>query len=138
MKKTKIVVTLGPVTSSKEAIKSLIERGVNVFRLNFSHGSYETHQQLIDNIRMAEKELNENVAILQDISGPKIRIGEVDGVLKLKAGDRVKLVKQNSDRYSFTLTYPEIIDMVNIDEEVYFADGTIRSRIIEKINKKQF
>jgi pyruvate kinase len=132
MKKTKIVVTLGPVTSSKEAIKSLIERGVNVFRLNFSHGSYETHQQLIDNIRMAEKELNENVAILQDISGPKIRIGEVDGVLKLKAGDRVKLVKQNSDRYSFTLTYPEIIDMVNIDEEVYFADGTIRSRIIEK------
>jgi len=132
MKKTKIVVTLGPVTSSKEAIKELIKRGVNVFRLNFSHGTYETHQQLIDNIRMAEKELNANVAILQDISGPKIRIGEIDGILKLKAGDKVKLVKQNPDKYSFTLTYPEIIDMIKIGEEVYFADGTIRSKVISK------
>ncbi len=86
MRKTKIVITVGPATSSLEMIKRLILKGVNVFRLNFSHGDYDTHLTSIKNIRSASKELKREVAILQDISGPKVRIGEIDGVLKLKGG----------------------------------------------------
>lgn len=133
MRKTKIVITVGPATSSLDMIKSLIKKGVNVFRLNFSHGDYNTHKESIRTIREASKELKKEVAILQDISGPKVRIGIVKGSLKLKAGDTLKLTKrEEEDRYSLALSYPKIIDMVNIGEEVFFADGTIQTVVINK------
>jgi len=133
MRKTKIVITLGPATSSLEMIKRLILKGVNVFRLNFSHGDYNTHLTSIKNIREASKELKREVAILQDISGPKVRIGEIDGVLKLKKGDFLELTKEESvERYSLSLSYPDIIDMVNIGESVFFADGTIQTVVVDK------
>ena len=134
MRKTKIVITLGPSTSSSEMIKTLITKGVNVFRLNFSHGDYETHGNNIKRIRYVSKELNKEVAILQDISGPKVRIGEIDGVLHLKKGDTLKLAKEDnsSDRYTLSLSYPMIIDMVNIGEEVFFADGTLQTVVVDK------
>lgn len=134
MRKTKIVITLGPSTSDLEMIKTLIQRGVNVFRLNFSHGDYEIHANNISMIRQASKELDREVAILQDISGPKVRIGKVDGVLKLRKGEVVTLSKLSNekDERVLDLSYPLIIDMVNIGEEVYFADGTIRTVVIDK------
>ncbi len=134
MRKTKIVITVGPATSSLEMIKKLIQKGVNVFRLNFSHGDYETHETTIQTIREASKVLKKEVAILQDISGPKVRIGKIDGVLKLKKSEYLKLTKEEneSDERSLALSYPTIIDMVNVGEEVFFADGTIRTKVIEK------
>lgn len=134
MRKTKIVITLGPSTSNLEMIKTLIERGVNVFRLNFSHGDYETHTENIRMIRQASKELEREVAILQDISGPKVRIGKIDGVLELTKGDMITLSKTpaENDEKILDLSYPLIIDMVNIGEEVFFADGTIRTVVIDK------
>lgn len=133
MRKTKIVITIGPATSSLEMIKDLIKKGVNVFRLNFSHGDHETHQKSIEIIRKASKELKKEVAILQDISGPKVRIGKIDGVLKLNAGDTLKLTKkEEKDRHSLDISYPNIIDMVNIGEEVFFADGTLQTLVIDK------
>jgi len=93
MRRTKIIITLGPATSELEMIKTLILKGVNVFRLNFSHGDHKIHAQNIKKIRQASRELNREVAILQDISGPKVRIGKVDGVLKLKKGDTIVLAK---------------------------------------------
>lgn len=134
MRKTKIVITLGPSTSSLEMIKTLITKGVNVFRLNFSHGDYETHAENIKRIRTISKALNKEVAILQDISGPKVRIGEIEGVLKLQKGDTLKLAKKEdeSDVYTLSLSYPLIIDMVNIGEEVYFSDGTIQTVVVDK------
>jgi len=136
MRKTKIVVTLGPVTTNQESIETLLKHGVNVFRLNFSHGSHETHKKSIELIRNASKKLNKEVAILQDISGPKVRIGKIDGVLKLQAGEKLKLCKNEnpSDPYCLTLSYKEIIDMVNIGEEVYFADGTLKTVVIDRDN----
>ena len=134
MRKTKIVITVGPATSSLEMIKKLIKKGVNVFRLNFSHGDHETHANTIKTIRQASKELNKEVAILQDISGPKVRIGKIEGTLQLKKGEHLKLTKiedENSER-SLALSYPVIIDMVNVQEEVFFADGTIRTVVVEK------
>ncbi len=134
MRKTKIVITVGPATSSLEMIKKLIKKGVNVFRLNFSHGDYETHTKTINSIRQASKELKKEVAILQDISGPKVRIGDIDGVLKLNVGDKLKLTKEDNsdDIYSLALSYPKIIDMVEIEDEVFFADGTIKTVVIDK------
>ena len=133
MRKTKIVITLGPATSSLEMIKKLIRQGVNVFRLNFSHGNHATHKESIKKIREASKLLNKEVGILQDISGPKVRIGEVDGVLKLKKGETLRLTKkEETNSRSLVLSYPLIIDMVNVGEEVFFADGTIQTEVIAK------
>ncbi len=133
MRKTKIVVTLGPVTANEKMIEKLINRGVNVFRLNFSHGDHEVHKASIKLIRNVSAKLKKEVAILQDISGPKVRIGEIDGVLKLKKGDRLTLAKEPSDDIkTLHLTYTDIIDMVKIGEEVFFADGTLQSVVIDK------
>ena len=134
MRKTKIVITIGPATSSLDMIERLIQRGVNVFRLNFSHGYHNIHANSIQNIRQASKNLDKEVAILQDISGPKVRIGKIDGVLKLNKGDTLKLCKEKNDKdiYALELSYTLIIDMVNIGEEVFFADGTIQTIVIDK------
>lgn len=134
MRKTKIVITLGPSTSEPEMIKTLILRGVNVFRLNFSHGDYEIHEKNISMIRQASMELEREVAILQDISGPKVRIGKINGVLELAKGDIITLAKMphEDDEKVLDLSYPLIIDMVNIGEEVFFADGTIRTMVVDK------
>ncbi|CAA6807795.1 MAG: Pyruvate kinase (EC [uncultured Sulfurovum sp.] len=134
MRKTKIVITLGPSTSSLNMIQTLIERGVNVFRLNFSHGDHETHANNISLIRQASKNLGTEVAILQDISGPKVRIGKIDGVLNLNKGDTLTLSKEENeeDPYTLALSYALIIDMVNIGEEVFFADGTLQTVVIDK------
>jgi pyruvate kinase len=134
MRKTKIVITLGPSTSKLKMIKRLISQGVNVFRLNFSHGDYETHAKNIIKIRQASLSLDKEVAILQDISGPKVRIGHVDGILKLNKDDVIILSKEIDNKNSEVLdiSYPLIIDMVGIGEEVFFADGTIRTVVVDK------
>jgi len=131
MKKAKIVATIGP--SSSDKIEDLIKAGVDVFRLNFSHSDHKTHRQVIKNIREIAKKLDSKTAILQDISGPKIRIGEINGILELKRGDKIRLVKHNpKSAYDLTLSYPEIIDDVKVGEYVFFADGSIRTKVIEK------
>ena len=137
MRKTKIVATIGPATESPQMIERLICSGVNVFRLNFSHGDYEVHKNSIKKIRVISKKLNKEVAILQDISGPKVRIGKIDGVLKLNKDDIIILAKKPdpNNAYVLDLSYPQIIDMVNIGEEVFFADGTIQSVVINKDEK---
>ncbi len=131
MKKAKIVATLGP--NSNDKIEEMIKAGVDVFRLNFSHADHKTHKNSIKAIRETAKKLDSKTAILQDISGPKIRIGEINGILELKRGDKVRLVKSNpKSAYDLTISYPEIIDDVKIDEYVFFADGSIRTKVIEK------
>jgi len=131
MKKVKIVATLGP--SSADKIEEMIKAGVDVFRLNFSHADHKTHRNSIKTIREVAKKLDSKTAILQDISGPKIRIGEIIGFLELKQGDKIRLVKKHPKSvYDLTITYPEIIDQVEIGEYVFFADGSIRTKVIAK------
>ena len=76
-KKTKILATIGPASNSYEMIKSLAFAGANVFRLNFSHGTHEVHKEVLETIRKVNQELNCHLGILQDLQGPKIRVGEV-------------------------------------------------------------
>jgi pyruvate kinase len=132
-RKTKIVITIGPSTQSEEKVSELINLGVDVFRLNFSHGSHEDHKLSIDTIRNVSQKLDKTVAILQDISGPKVRIGNIDGILRLEMGDTIKLCKNKSeDPRSLDLSYPEIIDFIQVGEEVYFADGTLKTTVLSK------
>ena len=76
IKKTKIVATIGPATSSAEMLSKLLKAGLNVVRLNFSHGDFKEHQEKVDNFKIAMKETGITGAIMQDLSGPKIRLGE--------------------------------------------------------------
>jgi pyruvate kinase len=97
-KNTKIVATIGPATESEEMLTKLMDAGLNVMRLNFSHGDFNEHQNRVDNLRKAMKKTGKTVAILQDLSGPKIRIGEF-------STERVQL----KEGAFFTLTTEKII-----------------------------
>ena len=80
--KTKVIATIGPATNSKEMLTKLIMAGADVFRLNFSHGTHEDHKKVIDLIKEINSELNTNISMLQDLQGPKIRLGEMkDGIV---------------------------------------------------------
>lgn len=136
MRKAKIVATLGPATGNAEKIEELIKAGVNVFRLNFSHGDHDSHAELVKTIREVAGRLKSNTAILQDISGPKIRIGQVDGELFLNEGDEVSFQKEevvsNNENKALSLSHPEIIESLSEGSRVYMADGTIKTEIIKK------
>jgi len=90
-KRTKILATVGPATDSYESIFAMVKAGVNGFRLNFSHGTYEERVQQIKWIRKASKELDVHVAIVQDLQGPKIRLGDFEGVRNVTSGQELRL-----------------------------------------------
>jgi len=87
MRKAKIIATLGPATSEIPILTDLIKAGINVVRVNMSHGSYEAHKQVIANVRKASRDLNREVAILLDLQGPKIRVDKLEKELELKSSE---------------------------------------------------
>ena len=95
-KKVKILATLGPASDSVEVIENLIKAGANLFRLNFSHGTHEYHSKTLLNIKTAMKNLDSIVGVLQDISGPKVRIGELKTPFKLQKGDQISFLKKRN------------------------------------------
>jgi pyruvate kinase len=136
-RKTKIVATMGPASNNPETIKDLISAGVNVFRLNFSHGSHQEHLENINKIRTAAAQLNSPVAILQDLCGPKIRISAVEGDnLFLEDGQLVTLKPANGSLTTKQDIYVETLDPIkflNENEPVLLADGII-SLVAQKKN----
>jgi len=122
-KKTKIVCTLGPASDSVEKIIELIEAGMNIARLNFSHGTYEHHSKIIENIHKAEQKTSTRIGILQDLQGPKIRIGETK-TLEFKKGEII----------SFPLRISDIIKDTKIGDKVLVNDGLIELEIVSKTN----
>ena len=104
MRRAKIIATIGPSSSSKEMITKLIISGMNVCRINMSHGTYEAHQQVIKNIRQASIETGYEVAILADLQGPKIRVDKLPEPLKLESGSEwvigASKLKDNYPEYS--------------------------------------
>ena len=98
MRHTKIVATLGPASSSEDMIRKLALAGVNIFRLNFSHGTHEEHISNAKNIRKIEKEIGKTLGIMMDLQGPKIRIGAFeDGSVSLKPG--AKFILDRSEKF---------------------------------------
>ena len=137
-KKTKILATLGPASNSLEMIEKLIDAGANMFRLNFSHGSHEYHQETLDNIRKAMENKKKIVGILQDISGPKIRVGELKEPFLLESGDIITFCekeiigeKRADKDYIVSINYPDILKKIKVDEYIYLYDGIIRAKVIE-------
>ena len=132
--RVKVVVTLGPATGSREAVEALVEAGVDVFRLNFSHGDHSSHGETLRLIREVAERKGRQVAVLQDISGPKIRLGRIPGGLELKKGDILRLAAREDphDPYTVTCTLPEIITRARKGEAIFFADGTIRTSVVGK------
>src|SRR3954469_12029167 len=92
--KTKIVATVGPASNSKEMLRSLIKEGVDVFRLNFSHGSHEDHLKVVKNIREINKELGSTISILLDLQGPKIRIQIMEDGVVLERGQELTITQR--------------------------------------------
>src|SRR6056297_1741894 len=96
MRKTKIVCTLGPATNDKKTIKKVVEAGMNVARMNFSHGDHEEHKQRIDLVKEVEKETGKNVGLMLDTKGPEIRTGEMKGdKIQLEAETELVITKED-------------------------------------------
>src|SRR6201992_5970 len=136
--RTKIVATMGPACSNKETLLAMIKAGVNVCRLNFSHGKPADHKKFVDLIREINDEHNTNVAILGDLQGPKIRIGLVkDGGIQLKNGSHIKMTTHEciGDENGIYITYEAFPQDVQANELILLDDGKIQMRLIET-NKK--
>ena len=131
-KRTKIVCTIGPASESKEILLEMVKAGMNVARLNFSHGTYENHAMLIRNIREVEKQTGEPIAIMQDLRGPKIRVGKLpaEGV-ELKNKEEVEFdtsVTEYQDNV-IPIDYFELAKFLKVGERILFNDGRIEVKI---------
>lgn len=135
-KRTKIVATLGPASSSPDIVGKLIEAGVNIFRLNFSHGSHDSHRQLIEAVRSEAKRLGKHIGLLGDLCGPKIRIGTFpNGSVTLKTGQSFTL-SQNPDlpgsENGIGTSYPYLVKDLNPGDTVLLDDGNLTLRVESK------
>ena len=131
-KKTKIVCTIGPVTESLEKLTELVEAGMNVMRLNFSHGDFAEHQRRVDNIREVMKKTGKTVAILQDLGGPKIRTGEFKTTtITLKPGDKFIFTTEQivGDETRVSINYPLLPQEVKVGGMILVDDGKKRFQI---------
>jgi pyruvate kinase len=129
-KRTKIIATVGPSTDSYKAITGLIASGANAIRLNFSHGTHEERTRQIEWIRKASKQLGKPVAIIQDLQGPKIRLGDFDGIVNVRTGQTITL-KYNAD-YEKTGHLPTQYDLskkAKRGENIYLYDGKVRTTV---------
>src|SRR5690606_10267019 len=128
-KKTKIVATVGPASESKETLLALADAGVNVFRLNFSHGTHEDHLERIKRIRQINSESDRNLCILQDLQGPKIRIGNVeekDGVW-IQAGNPLVFTNENviGTAQRVSTPYDGMYNDVKLGDRILLDDGKL-------------
>lgn len=133
MRKTKIVCTIGPATNSPSMIDRLIRAGMNVARLNFSHGTCEDHLKVIETIRRVSTKLGRPVAILQDLSGPKLRIGRITNQpAKLVAGQEFRFTTADIDGSSTeaSLPFPEIVRQVKKGQLIYLDDAKIELKVL--------
>ena len=133
-RKTKIIATVGPSLASKEKIHSAINSGVNVFRINFSHGTLDEHKQFIDWARSSKNQ----VAIMQDIQGPKIRTGQVNKNTVLQKSQEIDLTNkevESSDEIIF-INYKNLYEDISVNDRVFIDDGQIILKITEKQKNK--
>ena len=133
LRSTKIVATVGTATDDIQKIKSLIKAGVNVFRLNFSHGNHGDHLKRITYIRSAENELGCNVAILADLQGPKFRIGKVKEDIKVIKGSTYNFDKKTEigDFSRVNLSHDEIYESLSIGSNILMDDGKLQFRVLD-------
>ncbi|ARA91778.1 pyruvate kinase [Rhodothermaceae bacterium RA] len=134
-RQTKIICTLGPASSDRGTIRRLIEAGMDVARLNFSHGSHEDHRRVIEFVREAAAEMDRPIPILQDLQGPKIRIGKMqNGGVLIHKGQRLVLTTEPieyGDRHRVYVNYPTLAQDVDPGNHILIDDGMLELKILE-------
>lgn len=132
-KKTKIIATVGPASNTKETLLKLVQAGANVFRLNFSHGTHKDHAKVIANINELNDEMNLNICKIQDLQGPKIRIGEVkDNGVEIKPNDilTISVTKEDiGDARQIGTTYKGLVNDVKVGEPILIDDGNLQLEV---------
>ena len=131
-RRAKIVATVGPASASPEMLKALFLAGVDTFRMNFSHGTQADHAKVHNAIRALEKEMSRPIGILQDLQGPKIRVGTIkDGKFAVMAGETIRFVRSGADgeKTAIPLPHPEIFTAIAPGQDLLIDDGRIRVRV---------
>ncbi len=137
--RTKVVATLGPASDSPEMITNLIKAGVDVFRLNFSHGTLSEHKKRIENIRRISQELNWPIAVIQDLPGPKVRVGKLkEEVITLKEGEFLFLSARQvkGDSQIISLSVPRVLNNLRKGNFIFMNDGLIKLEVLENLKEK--
>ena len=136
MRKTKIVCTIGPVSESMEMMEKLVKAGMDVIRLNFSHGDYKEHGDRIKTIRAINEKLGTHVGVLADTKGPEIRIGTMEnGGVEFKTGDLVTVTVDEviGTKEKFQIVCPELFEDVDVDTKLLVDDGKITMTVVERV-----
>ena len=138
--KTKIVGTIGAATADKETLRTMVEHGLDVVRINFSHGSHEQHLQIANNIKEINKEEGLNISILGDLQGPKLRIGEVKVGTVLEDGNNVIVTTEECIGTETTLyvNYPDLPTEIKPGEPILIDDGNIMLEVTKSIDETSF
>lgn len=134
-RQTKIVATVGPASGDAPMLKTLFETGVDVFRLNFSHGTHDAHQKNVESIRKIEEEYGRPIGIMADMQGPKLRIGKFkDGSIVIEKGMKLRfdLDETPGDETRICLPHPEVIDVLHPGSTILLDDGNVNVSIVEK------
>ena len=140
LKKTKIIATLGPSSSSIETIESLIKEGVDVLRINFSHSTHKEAEFLIKSIRKINDSLSKNIAILADLQGPKLRVGDVVDDTNLNFGEKITIKTDKSfkgNKNKLFLNYQNLAKDINKGEKILIDDGKIILKVIDTDGKHE-
>ena len=134
-RQTKILATIGPASSSEEMIETLFKAGVDMFRMNFSHGDHDGHRAVIKRIRALEEKYNHPIGVVGDLQGPKLRIGKFeDDSIKLTKGQSFRFDSEESlgDESRVYLPHPEVLDAMEVGSRIFLDDGKVRIEIKEK------
>jgi len=130
--RTKIVATVGPASDTYERLLDLVKAGVNVFRLNFSHGSHEDKARIIEHIKKINKTEPFNIAILADLQGPKLRVGEIEnGEIEIEIGDRIVFTNEKvlGNKERIYVSYPDLHDDVKPGDPILINDGKLEVKV---------
>lgn len=132
-KKTKIIATIGPASSSPQIIRGLIKAGLNVVRLNFSHGTHQERKEQIQTIRTISKQLNRPIAIMADLQGSKFRLGSFEGIKYVKKGEVVVFSSNINSNGEIPIQF-DLAPFISKGERIYVNDGLVEFKVVEKSN----
>ncbi|MFR7872715.1 pyruvate kinase, partial [Peptoniphilus grossensis] len=138
MKKTKIVATIGPASESEEVLRKLFTEGVNVARLNFSHGSHQEHKLKIDRIKKLRREMDLPIGIMLDTKGPEIRLGDIDGEVLLQSGEEFILTNKDllGNEKIASISYKDLYKDVRVGGKILIDDGLVEL-LVKEIRREE-
>ncbi len=133
-RKTKIICTIGPATNSFEMLQQMVNAGMDVVRLNMSHGDHESHRKVIRAIKTINQKIEDAIPVLLDTQGPEVRTGDIEGELELKTGDEITVSVRsgNVEERSISIEYEDLMDTVNVGDRITVDNGLINLEVLSK------